>query len=203
MIYFQRQTNSGARTECMQTADGVDRGLMIMKGNFGFIHEKLEIKILILFILRRLPEPVALETLAELAMCDDGISYFDFTQCVAELVRTEHLYFRDNMYSLTSKGMHNGEITEINLPYSVRMKSESAAAALRSELSRDAMIKTVSAVNPDGGLTVSLSLSDGLGSIMKMEMFSGNEQQAAALEKGFRKNAETIYNALLEMLLGN
>jgi len=172
-----------------------------MERNFGFIHEKLEIKILILYILRRLPEPIPLEALTELAMCDDGISYFDFTQCVAELVMTDHLFLKDNTYSLTAKGVRNGEVTENNLPYSVRMKASRAAAALRSELSRNAMIKTVSEANPDGGFTVSLSLSDGLGSIISMEMFSGNEQQAAALEKGFRKNAEGIYNALLDMLI--
>ena len=173
-----------------------------MKGNFGFIHEKLEIKILILFILRRVPEPVTLDELTELAMCDDGIGYFDFTQSVAELVSTEHLYLRDNKYSLTLKGIHNGEVTENSLPYSVRLKASGAAADLRSKLSRDAMIKTTSNANTDGGFTVSLSLSDGLGSIMTMEMFSGDERQAAALEKGFHKNAEGIYNALLEMLLG-
>ena len=33
---------------------------------FGFIHEKLDIKILILFILRRLPGVVDRETLGEL-----------------------------------------------------------------------------------------------------------------------------------------
>ena len=171
--------------------------------NFGFIHEKLEIKILILFMLRRLPVPVPLDTLAELTICDDGISYFDFTQCVAELVETGHLYFREDMYSLTAKGAHNGEVTENGLPYSIRIKAENIAAAFRSELSRNAMINTQRSANTDGGFTVSLSLSDGLGSIMSMEMFTGDEKQAAALERGFRRNAEGVYNKLLEMLLGS
>ena len=174
-----------------------------MQANFGFIHEKLEIKILILFVLRRLPEPVPIEVLTELVMCDDGISYFDFTQCVAELIETEHLYFKDDKYSLTFKGKHNGEVTENSLPYSVRLKAENSAAAMRLVLSRDAMIKTLSTANPDGGFTVSLSLSDGIGSIVEMEIFSGDEQQAAALEKGFRRKAERVYNALIEMLLEN
>ena len=44
---------------------------------FGFIHEKLDIKILILFILSRLPGEVPPEVLGELCQCDDGIGYFD------------------------------------------------------------------------------------------------------------------------------
>ena len=173
-----------------------------MSGNFGFIHEKLEIKILILFIMRRLPAPVPLDTLADLVICDDGISYFDFTQCVAELVETGHIYLRESMYSLTAKGAHNGEVTENGLPYSIRLKAENIAAAFRSELSRNAMIYTQRNANPDGGFTVDLSLSDGLGSIVSMELFTGDEKPAAALERGLRRNAEGIYNKLLEMLLG-
>ena len=46
-------------------------------GRLGFIHEKLDIKILILYILRRLPGTVDPETLAELCQCDSGVGYFD------------------------------------------------------------------------------------------------------------------------------
>ena len=56
-----------------------------MKRQFGFIHEKLEIKILILFILRHMSEPISFDVLTELTMCDDGIGYFDYMECVAEL----------------------------------------------------------------------------------------------------------------------
>lgn len=173
-----------------------------MEGNFGFIHEKLDIKILILFILRRLSAPVTLERLTELAMCDSGISYFDFTDCVAELTATEHLRLEDDKYSLTAKGRRNGEITEINLPYSVRMKAEISTSVLRAEQNRDAMIKTSHTQNPDGGgCSVKLSLSDGVGEIVSMELFAVSDNQALDLERGFRKNAERIYNVLIELIL--
>jgi hypothetical protein len=35
-----------------------------------------------------------------------------------------------------------------------------------------------------------------------MELYAANDKQALALEKGFRKNAEKIYIALIEMILG-
>jgi len=50
----------------------------------GFIHEKLDIKLLILFILSRLPAPVDRGTLDELCQqCDDGVGYFDYSDCLA------------------------------------------------------------------------------------------------------------------------
>jgi len=172
-----------------------------MGGNFGFIHEKIEIKILILFILRRLAEPVTFDVLTELTMCDDGIGYFDFTECVAELIRTGHLRFNDNKYSLTEKGERNGEATEYSLPFSVRVNAENETAEMRIRQSRNSLITSCHTVNSDGAYTVLLSLSDGVGEIISMKLFSANKKQALALEKGFRNNAESIYNALIEAIL--
>ena len=172
-----------------------------MKGNFGFIHEKIEIKILILFILRRLPEPVTYDTLTELTLCDDGIGYFEYSECIAELVRTEHVKVEDGMYTLTAKGERNGEITENSLPFTVRGKAENNAEAFCRALNRNTMIRTSHTVKPDGGCTASMALSDGVGDILSLELFTATEYQAHRLEKGFRRNAESIYKELIGMML--
>ena len=57
----------------------------------GFIHEKLDIKILILYILNHLPAAVDGQTLSDLVFCDNGIGYFDYSDCLAELVDTAHI----------------------------------------------------------------------------------------------------------------
>lgn len=172
-----------------------------MVDNFGFIHERIEIKVLILFIMRRLPEPVTLDVLTGLTMCDEGISYFDVTECISMLIETGHMRIEDGKYSLAPKGERNGEILEKNLPYTVRKRAEDSTAIVRSNLNRDAMIKTQRNSNEDGGYKVALSLSDGKGDIISMELYTANEKQANAIEKGFRKNAEKIYHAIIAMLV--
>ena len=172
-----------------------------MKSNFGFIRDELDIKILILFVLSRLPDPVSLDVLTDLAMCDDGIVYFDFMECVKGLLRTEHIQCVGDKYSLTDKGARNGSITEERLPFIVKMNAENSTFAYRSKENRNAMINTSHTTNQDGTRSVKLSLSDGFGDIVSIALIAPNEQQALNLEKGFRKNAESIHNELVDIIL--
>ncbi|MBQ3256053.1 MAG: DUF4364 family protein, partial [Oscillospiraceae bacterium] len=55
---------------------------------FGFVREELDIKILILYILARLPGPVDRESLADIVFCDGAINYFSFSECLSELIAT-------------------------------------------------------------------------------------------------------------------
>ena len=95
----------------------------------GFIRDKLEIKFLILYIAARVSEPLPLEGMQELTMCDDGIDYFAFSECLADLVKTEHLRLTDDgCYAITPKGLRNSEICESSLPYSVRIRTDKNVA---------------------------------------------------------------------------
>jgi len=172
-----------------------------MERRFGFIHDKLDIKILILFILRRMSEPVTLDKLAELTLCDDGISYFDFAECVSELVSTGHIAADGDSYTITEKGVRNGTVTENGLPYSVRVKAEKSAAAANAQLRRQSMITASRSIRRGGGYTVDLGLSDGIGEILSLELYAANEAQAVALENGFRDRAESLFNTIIETLL--
>jgi len=167
----------------------------------GFIHDKLEIKILILFILRRLPEPVTLDTLSPIVLCDGGITYFDVTECLAELVETGHVETDGHTYVITEKGRKNGEITENSIPYSVRVKAEEKTNEVRLELMRRSAITTSHSVRRKGGYTVHLALSDGISEICAIDLFAASEEQAKALEHGFAKKAEKIYNGLINLIL--
>ena len=171
-----------------------------MENRFGFIREKLDIKILILFILKRLTSPIDFDKLAELTLCDDGISYFDFAECVDELVKTDHVYFNGETYIITDKGERNGSVTESSIPYSVRLKAEKSTAALNAEIARNSMIYTDRKMKRGGGFNVSLSLSDGIDEIMSMNLFASSAEQAEEIENGFRKNAEKLYNVIINNL---
>lgn len=165
----------------------------------GFIHEKLDIKILILYILRRLPSEVDPETLGELCQCDEGIGYFDYCDCLAELVETGHIDETKTGYTITAKGTRNVDAVGSSLPYSVRTKAEKLTAPVAEAMRRDAMIVTKHIVRPDGCF-VKLALSDGKGEILNLKILCADETQAKRMEKNFRLNAENDYLKMIELL---
>lgn len=171
-----------------------------MDRQFGFIHDKLDIKILILFILRRLYAPVSLDALSDLTMCDNGISYFDFTECVAELENTDHIKNDGGMYSITEKGSKNGEIIESSLPYSVRIIAEKRAAEISDRQKRSSLITASHTLKRKNGCDVSLSVSDGVSQLLSLSILVSDEKQASLIEENFKDNAEKLYVKIIDIL---
>lgn len=170
-----------------------------MEERFGFIHEKLDIKLLILFVLRRLPAPIDAERLADLVLIDGGIGYFDYKECLAELVGTAQICETEQGYAVTEKGSHNCEVLEGSLPYSVRTRAERALAPVADGMRRAAMV-TAAHETTEQGVTVHLTMSDGVGPVLDMKLLAADEEQAGRIEKNFRRRAEEYYNRFMTAL---
>ena len=167
----------------------------------GFIHDKLDIKFLIRYIMSRVAAPIDMPTLADLTMCDEGVDYFDFAEAAAELVSTEHLLLEDERYSITEKGRKNGAICESSLPYSVRVKCDKNVTKLNSRLRRDAQVRSERIPRNDGTFTLRLALDDEHGNLLTVDMLAATEQQCDRLSEQFKAHPEQIYNGILDVLL--
>jgi len=170
-----------------------------MEERYGFIHEKLDIKLLILFVLRHLPAAIDAERLAELVLIDGGIGYFDYKECLAELVNTAQIEEADGEYRVTAKGSRNCEVLENSLPYSVRTKAQRVMAPVIDEMRRSAMILANHEVG-ENGVIVYLAVSDHVGSIFDLKILAADEQQAKKIEKNFKQNAEQFYHRFVREL---
>ena len=170
--------------------------------NFGFIHGELDTKILILYVLRRLPRPVDTDTLAYLCSFDNGVGWFDFAAYLADLVETGHVQeLSGGRYLITEKGSTNGEAAETSIPYSVRMKADKLLEPVADRMRRDAMIDAEHEPNKAGGVTVKLSLSDGKGEVPNMHVLAPDDATAEVMEKTFRTDAEQIYQRITQILI--
>lgn len=167
----------------------------------GFIHDKLDIKFLVLYLMARVASPVDFATLADLTFCDDGVEYFDFAESVAELVSTGHLTLEDEKYSITEKGRKNGKICESSLAFSIRRRCDQNLARVNGVLRRDAQVRTELLPREDGGVTLRLILDDDKGNIMTLDMLTVSPDQAGHLAEKFRAQPEKLYHGILQVLL--
>lgn len=169
--------------------------------DFGFISDSLEIKALILYIAARAAGPVPFETLQDLSMCDNGVDYFNFSVCLADLVRTEHLTLdNEGLYAITDKGRRNGAACESTLPYTVKVQVERNLITCNEQIKRKALVGAKMEEREKGGYTVTLSLSDELDDLMNLQLLVTRRDMALEMQKRFRAGAEEIYSKILSVL---
>jgi len=168
---------------------------------WGFVHEKLDIKFLILYVAARVSEPVPFEDMLELSMCDDGFGYFDFSDCLAELVSTEHLTLRDGLYAITEKGLRNSSICESSLAYPVRVRADKKLREFNEKLRRRSLVRATVSERDNGTFTASLSFSDDVANLMTLEIMVPQKEQAEALCSRFQREPSAFYGELIRHLL--
>ena len=167
----------------------------------GYIRDKLDIKVLVLYLTARTSAPIDFATLTDLSMCDEGVDYFLFAQAVSELVESGHLLLENELYSITEKGRKNGSVWEESLPFSIRQRCDSTLSQLNAKLRQAAQIRSEVLPRPDNsGYTVRMVLDDNDGNLMTLELYAPTEERGSHLSAAFQAEPDRIYRALLNTL---
>lgn len=166
----------------------------------GYIHDKLDLKMLELYLLARAAGPIGPDTLADLVLRHEGVEYFDFAEATAELVDSGHLELREEGYVITEKGRKNSETCESSLPYSVRRRCGQDLAPVNAALRRSAQVRGEKLPQADGSVVARMSLDDAGGSLLTIELLCPDDRRAERLIAAFRARPEQVYNDVLEAL---
>ena len=138
--------------------------------------------------------------LTDLTLIDNATNYFDFIECLTDLEERENIIVTDGKYSITPKGIRSGTEMEDRVPYTVRMKAIAGTERASKILERESLIRTSHQEKPEGGYSVSLSLSDHLGEMLHVDILAASEDQAKEMESRFRKRAESLYLRIAGLL---
>ena len=162
----------------------------------GFIQGELEIKFLLLYILARAEAPLELDQLADVAMCDSGVSYFDLSAALAELVETGHALPQGNAYVITDKGRKNGTVTEDELPYSVRLRCEQRLSEINEALRRQKRIKSALEQQENGLWRVTLGLDGEEENLFTLTLTLTLQEEARQLIRRFESDPQGFFQSL-------
>lgn len=164
----------------------------------SLIDEKINIKVLIMFVLDKIGFYVTKDDLGEICCSELNYDYFSFSDCLYELIDSGHVAEKKDLYSITIKGKNNVAALYDSLPYSTRKKAEKLSAPIKEKLSRQSMI-TAEHIKKGDSVKVHLELSDGKGDVFNLEMLCPNEAVAEKIEKKFKNDAEGYYMSIIEL----
>ena len=168
----------------------------------GFIHDMMDVKVLVLFVMARVSYPITIQQLYELCFQDECLSYFDICTAVPEMVESGHLWeLEDQTYEITDKGRADGALTEDSVAYTVKCKAENAVSRFNRAQRRSSFVKTQVIPRENGDFSVIMALDDEVGNLMTLELLAPNQRQAVRLSKLFERKAENIYNLTMAELL--
>ncbi len=168
----------------------------------GFIHDMLDVKVLVLFVMSRVSYPVNMQQIYELCYQDDCLSYFDVCTAVPEMVKSGHLKEAENdCYVITEKGKADGSLTEDSIAFTVKQKAENAVDRFNRQIRRSSFVKTQIIPRESGDYSVMMSLDDEIGNLMTLELVAPDQRQAVRLGKLFERKAENVYNLTMAELL--
>ena len=168
----------------------------------GFIHDMMDVKVLILYVTARSNYPMTSQEIYEVCYQDDCLSYFDVCTAIPEMVVSGHLQEQEEgRYVITAKGRSDGELTADSIAFTVKQRAENAVAKFNRQLRRSSFVKTQIVERPSGEFSVILSLDDEVSNLMTLELVAPNQRQAVRLGKLFEKKAETLYSLTMTELL--
>lgn len=168
----------------------------------GFIHDMLDVKVLILFVMARVSYPVTSNEIYELCYQDECLSYFDVCTAIPEMVKSGHLKeTEDQKYEITEKGRADGALTEDSIAFTVKQRAENAVARFNRQIRRSSYVKTQVIPRENGDYSVIMALDDEMGNLMTLELVAPDQRQAVRLGKLFEKKAEMVYNLTMSELL--
>ena len=168
----------------------------------GFIHDMMDVKVLILFVTARSNYPMTCAEVYELCYQDDCLSYFDVCTAIPEMVASGHLKeVEGDKYQITEKGRHDGALTEDSIAFTVKQRAENAVATFNRQLRRSSFVKTRVVPGKNGEYSVILSLDDDTGSLMTLELSAPDQRQAVRLGRLFENKAEEVYSVVMMTLL--
>ena len=172
-----------------------------MMQRLGFIHDMMDVKVLILFVMGRVKYPVDREQIYELCFQDDSLSYFDVCTAVPQMVDSGHLEYQavdgKEMFTITEKGRSDGLLTEDSIAFTVKQRAEDAVTKFNRQIRRSSFVSTEVINHETGDASVAVTLKDDFGILMKLELPAPNQRQAIRLSKLFEEKAEMVYNLMM------
>ena len=167
----------------------------------GFIRDILDVKVLVLYVLKLADKPLTREKIYELCFVDNRLTYFDVCEVLPQLAAAENVEeCSPGVYAITEKGIANVDVLAPSIAYTLRANAAKAVAKEQEIEKQDNYISTAVVMN-GSCVGASVEFKDDFGPLMKLELAAPDKSQARKLNEILRRNAARIYKAIMDDLM--
>ncbi len=163
-----------------------------------------ENKVLILYILNKLDEPVTNDALLRLVLSVMDMNYFYFQQFLLDLIEKRYIICFDmdkkNVYQITDKGKQTLELTNDIIPGIIKLKVDTSfAKELHETAQKESIIAEFTPLG-ENEYTVTCKINENNNCIFEINVFAGSRDEAKKIVDNWKENAYKIYPEILHSL---
>ncbi len=168
----------------------------------GGLKNTTEIKILVLYLLMNIDEPIPAAQIANLLHMNGIANTFEVSDAFVQLSKNELIFETDDSsdsFMISDKGRDAGQTLQSRVPFTVREKS---IAIAKKMLERNRHIKEtdISVIHDENGIFITCSALEKDKKIMSFTLQVTDDDQVLKIKENFLDDPALVYRTLIDML---
>ncbi len=163
-----------------------------------------ENKVLILYILNKLNNPITNDSLFRLVLSVMDMNYFYFQQFLLDLLENNYISCFEqngkNVYQITDNGKYTLDLTNNILPGIIKLKVDTSFESNLKESSDEESITAEYTPINENDYTVTCKITEKHRTIFEISVFAGSRDEAKKIVDNWKENAYSIYPEILNLL---
>ena len=164
-----------------------------------------ENKVLILYLINKLPDGIKSDNLFKIVSSTNGINYFYFQELLSDLIATNLVGSftkdEDTFIKITSEGENSLSLTKSLLPGILKLKADNVFKAEVSEIVEESSIITEYIPKDENNYTVKCKIVEKNEILFEISAFAGSRERAKQISDNWKNNANNLYPKIIDLLL--
>ena len=163
-----------------------------------------ENKVLILYILNKMENPITNDGLLRLVLAVMDMNYFYFQQFLLDLIERNYIvcFNKDgkNVYQITDLGKATLDLTHDMIPGIIKLKVDTSFSGELKETAQKESITAEYTPKSENEYTVTCKINENNSGIFEISVFAGSREEAKRIVDNWKENAYRIYPEILNSL---
>lgn len=164
-----------------------------------------ENKVLILYLLNKLPDGIKNDNLYKIVSSANNINYFYFQELLTDLIETNFVGSftkdEDTVVKITSEGQNALSLTKSLLPGILKLKADNIFKEEVSSIAEESSIITEYIPKDENNYTVKCKIVENNETIFEVSTFAGSRDRAKQISDNWKDNANEIYPQIINLLI--